>query len=259
MGTCFRWRLRPHHVTGDGKYGTAENITALEEAGVRAYTALHESGGNPRYFPKREFRYDPERDVYACPVGKILHPLGKKEPGEKREGGRVTTYRARASECASCPLKPRCTTNENGRQVRRGPGERYVDKVRAYRDTEAYQKALRKRKVWIEPLFGEAKEWHGMGRLRLRMLKRANAEILIIAAGQNIKRLMSFGDRGPRKLAQAMALRPPERSGAMLDHHPLNARCRSCKAGRRVFQQAEKVLKTRGEPGPERPRFSSPQ
>jgi hypothetical protein len=174
--TCFRWRLRPHHVTGDGKYGTAENITALEEAGIRAYMALHESGGNPRYFPKREFRYDPERDVYACPKGKILHPLGKKEPREKREG-RATIYRARASECASCPLKPRCTTNKNGRRVRRGPGEHYVDRVRAYRNTESYQKALRKRKVWIEPLFGETKEWHDMDRLRWRRCALRSAPV----------------------------------------------------------------------------------
>src|SRR5215207_5437077 len=24
--TVFRWKIRPHHVTGDGKYGTVENI-----------------------------------------------------------------------------------------------------------------------------------------------------------------------------------------------------------------------------------------
>ena len=28
--SAFRWRLRPHHVTADGKYGTAENIKAAE-------------------------------------------------------------------------------------------------------------------------------------------------------------------------------------------------------------------------------------
>ena len=39
---------------------------------------------------------------------------------------------------------------------------RYLDRVRSYTGTHSYEKALRKRKVWIEPLFGEAKEWHGM-------------------------------------------------------------------------------------------------
>src|SRR5436309_13586644 len=35
--TRFRWKLHPRHMTGDTKYGTIENIEALEDAGVRAY------------------------------------------------------------------------------------------------------------------------------------------------------------------------------------------------------------------------------
>ncbi len=44
----------------------------------------------------------------------------------------------------------------------------YLDRVKAYESTFAYQKALRKRQVWVEPLFGEGKQWHGMRRFRLR-------------------------------------------------------------------------------------------
>jgi hypothetical protein len=72
-----------------------------------------------------------------------------------------------------------------------------------------YEKALRKRRVWVEPLFEEAKEWHGMRRFRLRTLRRVNAEAVLIATGQDIKRLLTFSGRGPRKLAQAQALQPP--------------------------------------------------
>jgi hypothetical protein len=53
-------------------------------------------------------------------------------------------------------------------------------------ETEAYQKAMRKRKVWIEPLFAEAKDWHGLRRLRLRGLENANIQGLLIATGQNL-------------------------------------------------------------------------
>src|SRR3712207_7129240 len=35
--TCFRWRLRPHHVTGDSIYGSLQNIRAVEDAGIRAF------------------------------------------------------------------------------------------------------------------------------------------------------------------------------------------------------------------------------
>jgi hypothetical protein len=84
--------------------------------------------------------------------------------------------------------------------------------VRSYSDTEAYRKAIRKRAVWVEPLFAEAKEWHGSRRFRLRGLEKVNVEALLIAAGQNIKRLLTCGRRGPRRPAQVAALRQPART-----------------------------------------------
>jgi hypothetical protein len=56
--------------------------------------------------------------------------------------------------------------------------------VRNYIGTHPCQKALRKRKVWIEPLFAEAKDWHGMRKFRLRKLEKVNIEALLIASGQ---------------------------------------------------------------------------
>jgi hypothetical protein len=44
--------------------------------------------------------------------------------------------------------------------------------------------------VWIEPLFGEAKEFHGLRRFRLRRLRKVNIEGVMVAAGQNLKRLL---------------------------------------------------------------------
>jgi len=85
-----------------------------------------------------------------------------------------------------------------------------LERIRAYRQTEPYRRALRKRAVWVEPLFAEAKEWHGSRRFRLRRLERVNAEALMIASGQNVKRLLAFGSKGPRRPAQAAALRRPE-------------------------------------------------
>jgi len=37
-----------------------------------------------------------------------------------------------------------------------------TDKVGSYHATEAYKKEIRKRQVWMEPLFAEAKEWHSL-------------------------------------------------------------------------------------------------
>jgi hypothetical protein len=142
-----------------------------------------------------------------------LRPLGKKKDDEEEEDreGKVTTYRAKASSCKTCELRARCTSNKLGRSLTRDPFQEYLDRVRSYAATYPYQKALSKRKVWIEPLFGEAKDWHGLlRRFRLRRLEKVNIEALLVAAGQNVKRLLAFGGHRPRKLAQAAALRLPE-------------------------------------------------
>ena len=65
------------------------------------------------------------------------------------------------------------------------------NKVRWYHATEAYKKAIRKRQVWVEPLCAEATEWHDVRRLRVRGLLNANIQELLIAAGQNPKRLLA--------------------------------------------------------------------
>ncbi len=51
---------------------------------------------------------------------------------------------------------------------------------------------MRKRQVWVEPLFAEAKAWHGLRRFRLRTLLKVNIQSLLIATGQNLKRLLSW-------------------------------------------------------------------
>lgn len=44
---------------------------------------------------------------------------------------------------------------------------------------------------WTRELYAEAKEWHDLRRLRLRGLMNANIQGLLIAAGQNLKRLLA--------------------------------------------------------------------
>ncbi len=86
--------------------------------------------------------------------------------------------------------------------------EQYLDRVRGYHATEPYKKALRKRQVWVEPLFAEGKDWHGMRRFRLRRLWRVNCEALMRAGGQNLKRLLKKRGWG-RRPYPAEALHAP--------------------------------------------------
>ena len=188
----FRWRLRPRHVTGDTRYGTVENIRAIEEAGIRAYVPLADNDKRTPRFSRRDFTYDPERDTYTCPQGVVL-PFASFSAAEQ-----LKLYYTDPATCNACPLKARCTTTDQGRRVRRHVDEAYVERVRAYHGTASYERARRKRQVWVEPLFAEAKDWHGLRRFRLRGLAKVNAEALITASGQNLKRLLSRGGWGRR-------------------------------------------------------------
>ena len=83
----------------------------------------------------------------------------------------MVRYHAEAVACNACPVKADCTSSSYGRVVTRSFHAAYLERVRAYHATPAYQKAMRKRAVWVEPLFGEAKDWHGLRRFRLRGLE----------------------------------------------------------------------------------------
>jgi hypothetical protein len=180
----FRWHLHPDQVTGDATYGTVASIVAIEDQAVRAYVPLSDVGKRPGFFGPEAFIYDAEHDVYTCLNGTMLRFRGN------HYGARVRAYQAPANACNVCPIKEQCTDSQRGRIFTRSFDEPYLDRVRAYHETAAYRKAMRKRSVWVEPLFGERKDWHGLSRFWLRGLWKVNAEALLIATGQNLKRLL---------------------------------------------------------------------
>jgi hypothetical protein len=180
----FRWKLSPRHVTGDKKYGSEENLVAIEGQGIHAYIPIPDVVHRTEFFNIEAFIYDAEHDVYICPAGKELHV----DRAHSTECS--LRYRAHSRDCNHCSLKAQCTTSTQGRSLCRSVDEACLERVRAYQYTEPYKKALRKRQVWVEPLFAEGKDWHGMRRFRLRQFWRVNCEALMRAAGQNLKRLL---------------------------------------------------------------------
>jgi len=51
---------------------------------------------------------------------------------------------------------------------------------------------------WVEPLFAEAKQWHGLTQFRLRELHNVNMHGLLVASGQNLKRYLAARGWGRR-------------------------------------------------------------
>ena len=182
--TCSRWSLEPRIAVGDAKYGTVPNMVGLEKRGIKAYLPTADLSKRNEYYSSDMFQYDAENDQYICPQKHFL-PLWSRRKSEEKY-----VYRADAKGCDACPVKDECTGSKSGGHIFRSFHQEFIDKVKAYYETEAYKKAARKRGVWIEPLLGEAKDFHRLRRFILRGLHKVNIEGMMIAAGQNLKRLI---------------------------------------------------------------------
>ena len=185
------------------QYSIGAAATALRCHNQAIFNTLYEQ--TTPFFRHKDFAYDPATDTYRCPQGATLTFRGNSYVT------RVRSYAAPATVCAACPARPRCTDSTGGRRLNRPFDEEYRERARALEGTAAYRKAMRKRKVWVEPLFGEAKDWHGLRRFRLRGLWKVNCAGLLIAAGQNLKRWLTrtgwgrrYGPSGSLALAHPM-------------------------------------------------------
>jgi transposase len=209
--TMFRYRRRPRRVVADTTYATVDNIQALEDEGIKAYMPLPDWEKSSAYYRSAEFTYDAERDVYHCPRGEVLWLRWIDKEGERKQ------YRADPATCRACPLRAHCTDNKRGRIIYRPFHAELLERVRAYHQTPAFKKAMRKRSVWVEPLFAEAKQWHGLTQFRVRGLRKVNIHGLLIATGQNLKRWLAANgwgrrwspSRSSRALAQIGVVLPP--------------------------------------------------
>jgi transposase len=81
--SCFRWQIWPHHVTADGKYGTAENVAAVEQANVRAFVRLHLSGGRPTSLAERTSPTTQKRMSMSAQPESFCSPWARRKTKKK--------------------------------------------------------------------------------------------------------------------------------------------------------------------------------
>ena len=186
-----RFALKPDHLAGDVAYGTGEMLGWLVGRDIDPHIPVWDQSkvAPDGRFTRADFVYDKARDLYSCPGGKELKTSGTAHDGT------TIKYIAKRSDCAACPLKPRCTTGLE-RRVQRDVNQQARDDTQSLMETEAYATSSSERKK-IERLFGEAKSILSMVRLRLRGLTGARDEFLLTATVQNLKRLANHTARPP--------------------------------------------------------------
>jgi hypothetical protein len=133
------------------------------------------------------FGYDPTRDVWICPAEKLLHlapPTGRPGRVSKHQ------YLASAVDCADCPLRATCLKPGEDHRVLQAKDRRPAGAMRyKLRQPDARRRYAR-RKVIVEPVFGQLKEARGFSTLSLRGLARAAGEYLLACLAHNLGKLL---------------------------------------------------------------------
>jgi hypothetical protein len=191
-----RHGLQPGRLAADKAYGTGPFLGWLSERNITPHIpVLDRQQQIPGLLPREAFAFDPERNCFVCPEGKVL------KHRHSREATRIHLYRATASDCQACSLRQQCT--RGAKRTLSVPFDEAVrQQVRALQNTPAFQQSRRSRKK-VEMLFAHMKEHFRFYRLKLRGLAGAAEEFLLMATVQNLCRLLKLRPPDTAKLCCA--------------------------------------------------------
>jgi transposase len=184
--------LWPRKLIGDTGYGSAEMLAWLvHERDIHPHIPVFDKSDRADgTFSRADFVYDPRRDHYTCPAGKLLKRRQRRHddrPDVVPADG-FFRYRASKTDCTACALKPRCCPAAEARKVPRSVHEGARNLARALAEEDEWLVSRRERKK-VEMLFAHLKRILRLGRLRLRGPNGARDEFHLAAAAQNLRKL----------------------------------------------------------------------
>lgn len=177
----------PKRFCADSHYGVPEVYGELKRREILPTIprrSSHTQKPRPGHLPVSAFRYDPERDVYLCPQNKPLRRAAFEAKWQRYH------YRPRHSDCQGCPFRKACATEKSVRTVIRAKEEEALTWAMEQLQTPQAVGIMTERSVCAEGVAGEAKGFHGLRRALCRGLEKVTIQALLIAAVQNLKRLV---------------------------------------------------------------------
>lgn len=183
----------PEQAVVDGGYVGWETVLALDAMKVDLIGPALERGqeeqlvrkGIAKEFHADAFTYDPQRDIFTCPEGKILKHRGT----EKAPGRTSHIYEARAADCLRCPMKGQCCprNGRNGRTIRRAElhptVKAWIDRM----ETEEARLIYRSRSQIAEFPNAWIKAKYCLRQFRSRGVQKAGIELLWACLTYNVQ------------------------------------------------------------------------
>jgi transposase len=184
--------VKPSAVLADSGYSSYENLEYLEEQKITGYmpdqcdeSMSKGTRKNPE-FDKSRFTYQAETDTYHCPEGKELVYQGLLTRPDKPA---IRSYRGTA--CGTCEKKAACT-RASYRTVSQDPREHLMQQMRRRLRTEEGRRIYGRRKVIVEPIFGDIKQNRKVREFLLRGTVKAQGEFLLVCITHNIRKIARY-------------------------------------------------------------------
>ena len=178
-----RFGLATHAVGLDAGYMTAPLCKGLEDREIYGVIGYRRPNHIKGRFYKKDYVYDPQKDVYGCPHGQLLTYRTTSRAGYRE-------YRSDPAICGPCPGRAQCTANaKHIKTITRHVWEEHKETVDSHRKTLAGKGIYARRKETVERSFADGKQLHGQRYIRMRGLLRAQEQCLLAAACQNMKKM----------------------------------------------------------------------
>ena len=181
----------PDKMSVDNGYMSGDNLEALEGGAVDAYIATDKGekrnkiplSESQRRLVKADFEYDETSNSFTCPGGQRLEMKR-----ESKDGTRI--YQGAAEVCANCPYQSRCCQSKNGsaRSITCDDKEPLRQRMNTKMEKEDSKGVYKKRKVIVEPVFGQIKN-SGFRGFSVRGKDKAAGEFSLVCAVHNIKKI----------------------------------------------------------------------
>jgi transposase len=196
-----RLKRKPQQMVADGGYTTRDNIEEMARRGIDFLGSMEKttSGATaPQRLPPSAFVYQPERNRYLCPEGKLLRPQGRHN-NKKKRGLVVYRYEAKISDCQPCVRKLECCPDNQsqGRGLLRRQEHEAVAAFREKMATLEAQAQYRRRGRVVEFCHAWIKSKLGLRQFHVRGLVKVHMEMLWACLTYNLQHWIRLRKASP--------------------------------------------------------------
>jgi hypothetical protein len=169
--------------------GQVHNLIACQKSRIRPHLKLlgesnRGKGRGEGIYSEERFIYDPSTNTYRCPANQTMKP-------RRLHPQRLTwEYVTAKGTCLVCKLRVFCTRSHTGRTIHRHREQELLERARKIANSKAAKRDLKRRQHLIERSFADAANCHGLKRARWRGLCKQAIQDLLIAAVQNLRKLI---------------------------------------------------------------------